>query len=88
MWICGSQINLGIRGSKAVAEKAGNPRLQKVSIPRYLYNLGFPEMKLSTCLLVARIYPIHIKKIGVVQWYVLCPILSFFCIIIIHTYVF
>ena len=45
-------------------------------------------MKLSTCLLVVRIYPIHIKMIGVVQWYVLCPILSFFCIIIIHTYVF
>ena len=45
-------------------------------------------MKLSTCLLVVRIYPIHIKMIGVVQWYVLWPILSFFCIIIIHTYVF
>jgi len=45
-------------------------------------------MKLSTCLLVVRIYPIHIKIIGVVQRYVLCPSLSFFCVIIIFTYVF
>ena len=44
--------------------------------------------KLSTCLLVVRIYPIHIKIIGVVQRYVLCPSLSFFCVIIIFTYVF
>ena len=41
-----------------------------------------------TRLLIARIYPIHINIIGVVQWYVLCPILSFICIMIISTYVF
>jgi hypothetical protein len=42
---------------------------------------------LSTCLLDVRIYPIHIKIIGVVQWYVLCPILSFFCELIIFIYI-
>jgi hypothetical protein len=36
--------------------------------------------------LVVRIYPIHIKMIGVVQWYVLCPILSFF-LYTNHTYI-
>ena len=51
-------------------------------------SVSYFNSKLSACLLVVRIYPIHIKMIGVVQWYVLCPILSFFCIIIIHTYVF
>jgi hypothetical protein len=51
-------------------------------------SVSYFTSKLSTCLLVVIIYPIHIKKIGVVQWYVLCPILSFFCVIIIYTYVF
>jgi len=51
-------------------------------------SVSYFTSKLSTCLLVVIIYPIHIKIIGVVQWYVLCPILSFFCVIIIFTYVF
>ena len=51
-------------------------------------SVSYFNSKLSACLLVVRIYPIHIKIIGVVQRYVLCPSLSFFCVIIIFTYVF
>ena len=58
------------------------PYIQKQGLTSFL------NMKHWTCLLVARIYPIHTKIIRAVQWYVLCPILSILCIIIISTYVF